>query len=286
MTGRSKLVRKLSTAVFFGIAALLVVLAACFTMSFRAAAREATSLESRRDELQAIADRLEERRGQAEIDQRIVMNLLALCRSAEDIPDLRGNRVAAQQQGLEKVCFYAPAGTHTLVVSYKWKPQPTSTEKAADANTGEQSWSVPLLPESGYFLTLTSDRKGGPVGWELTGNHPRFETRAETALIKGFSQRGSSWSGSGLLLFPNQIERFTASELDAKRADPPGLRLLSGKLNGVCQEQSVEIAIEVHLKSSEPACISASEAQRIIVLGRDTLLEPYTGGGKYTLRSD
>jgi hypothetical protein len=283
MTGRSKSLRKLGAAVFLGIAALLLVLAACFTMSFRAAAREAASLESRRDELQAIADRLEEGRSQAEIDQRIVMNLLSLCRSAEDIPDLRGNRVAAQQQGLERVCFYAPAGTHTLVVSYKWKPQASSTEpteKPADANTGEQSWSVPLLPDSGYFLTLTSDRKGGPVGWELTGNHPEFKTRAETAPIEGFSQRGSSWSGSGLLLFPNQIERFTASELDAKRADPPGLRLLSGKLNGVCQEQPVEIAIEVHLKSSEPACISASEAQRIIVLGRDNLLKPYTGGGK------
>lgn len=289
MTGRSQFARKFRLAAFFGIAALLVVLAVRFTLSFRAAAREAASLETRRDELQTIADRLEQGRRQAELDRRIVTSLLGLCRSEEDIPDLQGNRVAGQAQDLEQLRFYAPTGTHTLEVSYKWKSKTASTatpEKPADAEAGEQDWSVPLLPEAGYFLTLTSDRNGGPVGWKLTSNHAEFEMRTETAPIEGFSQRGSSWSGLDVLLFPNQIDRFTTSELDAKRAAPPGLRLLSGKLDGVCQGEPFEIAIEAYLKSSGPACVSASEAQRIVILNRGDVLRPYTGGGKYALRPD
>jgi hypothetical protein len=33
-----------------------------------------------------------------------------------------------------------------------------------------------------------------------------------------------------------------------------------------------------------PECVSATDAQRVIILGRDDLLQPYAGGGKYEIR--
>ena len=67
---------------------------------------------------------------------------------------------------------------------------------------------------------------------------------------------------------------------------PPGVTLMRMTLFGVSQEQEqpCEIAFTVRLASDMPACVSATEAQRIIILSRENLLEPYAGGGKYTLR--
>ena len=288
---RQQSIRKaISLAAFVCVGAVLLAFIARFTLIRRATGREFVSLESARDRWQAIVERLETERNQAESDKRIVLELLALCRNAEDIPDLQSNRVVARHQGIEKLCIYVPEGAHTLRISSTWKPKPSSGSSTKDdvpdaAGAGEKTWSMPLLPACGYFLEFDSDRKGGPIQWELTSNHSQFKTQAETVPFDGFSPHGSSWSGSDVLQFPNQVERFTISELEAAARVCPGVKLMDSKLFGQCHNQPYELSIDVRLVSDGPACVSASEAQQIIVMGRTDLLLPYEGGGKYGIQA-
>jgi hypothetical protein len=273
-----------------GLAAALLILSAYLESVRRSAGREVSRLEKARDTLQATADRLEAERRKAETDKGIVLNVLGQCRSAEDIPDLPGDRVVARRQGMEKLCIYVPAGSHTLVISSKWKRTETPNQ-SADANEavtapdGEKIWRVPLQGNCGYFLQLVSDRRGGPMQWELTSNHPDFQTHAETVPVDGFSHQGSSWSGADIVQFPNQIQGFSIPELEAATTAPAGVNLMSTKLNGVCHDQPCEISFDVQVLSDAPACVSATDAQRIIIMGRADLLDPYEGSGKYTLRA-
>lgn len=130
-----------------------------------------------------------------------------------------------------------------------------------------------------------SNRAGGPVRWELSGNHPGFKTQTETIPVDEFSQRGSSWSGTDVVRFPNQIEWSSIGELESAASAPPGVKLMEAALNGVCGEQPYEIAVDVRLFSEAPVYVSASDAQRIIILDRADLLQPYAGGGKYAIRA-
>ena len=286
---RQQSIRKAIGVVAFAcVGAVLLVLVAHFTLMRRSTGREIVSLESARDKLQVIVERLETERNQAESEKRIVLNVLANCRIAEDIPDFQTNRVVARRQGLEKLCIYVPEGSHTLKILCKWKPTPsqgTSTKDDVPAGAGEKTWSVPLLPACGYCLTFDTDRKGGPIQWELTSNQPQFKTQAETVPFEGFSHQGSSWSGSDVVQFPNQIERFTIVELEAAAKVRPGVNLLDATLLGKHHDQPYELSINVRLLSDGPACVSATDAQRIIVMGRADLLLPYEGGGKYLLRT-
>lgn len=186
-----RLRRTVGIAAFLGVAAVLLAVFARFESIRRATGREIASLSGPRDRLQVIADRLESQGRQAESDRRVLLNVLRLCRSAEDIPDLRGNRVVAHHQGLEKLCLYVPEGSHRLEISSIWKP-------AAIAR--------------------------------------------------------------------------------------PGVKLLTAVLRGVCHDEPYEIAFNVQLLSDTPACVSASNAQRLIILRADRLLQPYAGEGKYEIR--
>jgi hypothetical protein len=236
----------ISLVVFACVGAGLLALVAHFTLIRRATCREIVSLESERDRLQVIAERLETERTQAESDKRIVLNVFGNCRIAEDIPDLQGNRVVARRQGLEKLCIYVPEGSHTLKISSTWRPAPSRGSSTKDdipdaAGAGEKTWCVPLLPACGYCLTLVSDRKGGPIQWELISNHSQFKTQAETVPFDGFSHQGSSWSGSDVVHFPNQIEQFSIDELQAAARVRSGLNLMDATLLGPRHDQPYEL---------------------------------------------
>jgi hypothetical protein len=186
--------------------------------------------------------------------------------------------------------MYVPEGSHTLEISSTWKPGPTpgaSPDVDADEaeSAGEKTWRVPLLPACGYWFKLAADRKGGSIQWELTGNHPDFKTQTETVPLDGFSRQGSSWSGSDVLvLFPNQIERVSTNELKAVAMSRPGVRLMRAAFRGRRHERTYEVRFVVRLLSDGPACVSASDAQRFIVTGKEDLLQPYKGGGKYEIQ--
>jgi hypothetical protein len=277
-------------AAFLGVTAVLLALVAHFTLNRRSTGREIASLESTRDRLQEMAERLTAEGEQAERDKRIVLDLLRNCRVAEDIPNLQCNRIVARHLGLEKLCVYVPKGSHSLEISSTWRPRgmqdpSTEVDGRAVAGAGEKTWNVPLFPASGYYLTFASDRKGGPIHWELKSNHPEFKTQAEAVPVDGFSHQGSSWSGSDVVQFPNQIERFSTDELEAKAKARSGVNLMNATLYGSRLDQQYEVVLNVRILSVGPACVSATEAQRVIILRREDLLLPYQGGGKYEIRS-
>jgi hypothetical protein len=267
---------------------MLLTVAGYLTSVRSSAEREAAALTKTRDRLKALADRIEAGRAQADREKRTVSNVFRLARSADEIPGLQGDRVVAAHQGHERLCLYVPAGPHALEISTVWKLQETASqpgETGQYVSAGEKAWSVPLLPACGYFFKFEADRKSGPVHWQLTSNHPEFQAQSQTVPVEGFVQRGSSWSGGDVVLFPNQIERFTLAELEAAAASHPGLPLMDAALNGVIDGRPGKVEVKVRLRSDAPACVSAADAQRVIVLGRGELLQPYQGGGKYDLRS-
>lgn len=283
--------RALGFVVFFVVAAALLAATAHFASLHRATAREVTSLQEKRDHLQKIAHRLQTERDQAESDERVIMEVLRHCRTAEDIPDFQSKLVVSQHHGIEKLCLYVPEGSHTLEISSSWKPAGSPNEAAEEAAdeahpSGEKTWNIPLLGASGYRLSVASERNGksGPVRWELTSNHSDFETRTETIPLDGFSHRGGSYSVTDVIQFPNQVDRLSIGSLKAAPASPPGLHLMDAKLRGLRDDQQYQITFAVRLLSDGPACVSASDAQRLIILGREDLLLPYEGGGKYELR--
>jgi hypothetical protein len=269
-----------------GIAALmaagLLAVSAKFEIARRATGREIAELTPSRDKLKSIVDRLDTQRGQAERDRRVVLGVMRLCRSAVDIPELGGNRVVAHHQGFEKLCFYVPQGSHTLEVTSELRP---AAKTDAPAEPMASVWSVPLLPSSGYLLQLVSHRKAGPVSWELSGNHPDFAMQTETVVADGFSQRGSSWSGGDVILFPNQVERPMVRELESSTAARAGVKLLTAAIEGMLRDEACQIKFSVRVRSETPACISASDAQSILILGGEGLLQPYAGDGKYEIRT-
>jgi hypothetical protein len=123
------------------------------------------------------------------------------------------------------------------------------------------------------------------VYWELSSNHPEFERQTQMVLADGFAQRGFSWSGGDVLQFPNQVERPTISELEAATATNAGVKLLTAGIDGMYHGEPSEIKFSVRVHSEGPACVSATAAQSILVLGGQRWLQPYAGGGKYDLQA-
>lgn len=277
-------------AVFVSAAVFLLAALGYLATTRHSTAREFDRLQTVRDKLHAVADPLETARARAEEDKRTMLAVLSVCRSAEDIPHLGGNRIVARQHGYESLCFYVPGGSHTLEISSFWQPAstllaspfPSANNAKAD---GEKTWRIPLRSACGYWLTLQSHRDGRPIQWELTSSDSEFATRSETIPLQGFSQRGGSWSGSEIVRYPNQIERYSPRDLQATANAPPGVRLMNAKLNGSLHEQPYQVAFAVRVRSDGPACVSASDAQRVLILKQGHLLLPYKGGGKYDVRA-
>jgi hypothetical protein len=284
--------RAMATTIKVGLflvlaAGSLAVTAYCTSLQ-RALGRDFADRTAVRNELQASEDRLEKGRVQADQDKHIVLNVLGQSRSADDIPDLPGNRVVVRRQGMENLLIFVPQGSHTLAISSSWKPTPADTpaaraDGAQPAEGGEKEWRVPLLESSGYLFHLESNRTGGMIRWELTSNHPEFPSHEETLPIESFSHRGSSWSASDTIRFSNEIRWNSIDDLLAATTDPPGEQLMETKLTGLRRDRPFEVVLEVRIFSDAPACVSASDAQRIIALGRADLLGPYTENG-YRLR--
>lgn len=130
--GRPKHRRKTIAAAAFLCLAAGLLAASSYSASMRhSAGRERTNLEGVRRGLQASADRLKTVRRQAERDKQMILDVLGQCRSAEDIPDLRGDRVVARRQGFEKLFIYVPEGSHTLAISSSGKPVAGSNQSKA-----------------------------------------------------------------------------------------------------------------------------------------------------------
>jgi hypothetical protein len=288
-TGRYQPLRKAhGWAMFLSLAIVFLATVAHFAMIRRSLGREIVTLERTHDRLHVMADRWATEAKQAEFDRRVVAGFLRHCRTVEDIPDYQGNRIVARRQSLETLILYVPAGSHRLEISSTWQPssslEPAKVDEPAGAGSGEKNWSVPLLPCCGYLLRLVPDRQGAPIKWELTCNHAEFKTQSESIPLDGFMHSGSSWSGTDVVQFPNQIDWSIISKIRKTATMPDrGIDLMEATLRGPVDNQPYEVTLKVRLNSDRPVCVTASEAQRMIMLKREFALLPYEGGGKYTI---
>ena len=297
---RWQLRRVINVAMPVCVGVVLLVLAVRYHGAQRTAPREIATVTTRRDELRALDDRLQADEKQAEADRRVIDDVLRNCRDADDIPDFGGPRIVFYSDSLKKLCLYVPEGDHTLEISCTWQPSPTVgpmanvvaddgvEQKDANAEAGpsdKETWKVPLLPASGYWLAFTTDRPGEPIQWVLTGNHPDFETQTKTVSLDGASYRHLTWRGWKVeLRFPNEINRWKSiAAFEAAATSPPGVSLMSATVRSPRGEGQYDVTIAARLLSETPACVSASTALYIIAQRREDLLLPYEGGGKYDL---
>lgn len=279
--------RIIGISLFLGLAMSLLITVGYFAAHRRTLQREISGRIEERDQLQAITDRLSAAESQAESDKRIVLNLLGLCRSVEDIPDLPGGRIVAARKEAGTICMYVPDGRHTLEIQSEWGPASRKQKFASGeipGAAGVKTWHVPLLPCSGYWLTLRADRSEEPIQWELTSNHSSFERKQETLPLEGFQYRGSSYSVDSTVQFPNQVKAFLAKDLEQASRTLEGVRLMSTTFNGSVGDENYAVKTTVRLRSEGPACISASDALRAFILKSDEYLLPYEGDGKYVIR--
>lgn len=274
-------------ALFLSTALFLLATVGYFAAHRRTLQDEISSRIEDRDRLQAIVDRFTGAESQAESDKRVILNLLGLCRSAEDIPNLPGGRIVAARKEQGTICMCVPEGMHTLEIQSEWGPVSRKQTFTSDKNfepAGEKTWRVPLLPCSGYWLTLRADRSAGPIQWHLTSNHSSFERKQEKLPLEGFQYRGSSYSVDRTVQFPNQVKAVLAKDLEQASRTVEGVQLMSTTFNGPVGDENYAVKTTVRLRSEGPACISASDALRAFILKSDKFLLPYEGDGKYVIR--
>src|SRR5262245_25509048 len=175
---------RVSLVVFLGLVTALIAVSGYLMAIRRSASRDAAGLEATRNDLQAIADRLAAEQKQAERDRQVVLGVLRQGRSAADIPHFGGNRIVASRQDFAKLSVYVPEGSHTLVISSRWKRIP-GPDQAADGNAveessrGEKTWRVPLHGSSGYVMELIMDDREAAIHWKLTSTDPEFDAQTE-----------------------------------------------------------------------------------------------------------
>lgn len=284
----NRLRRMIGLAMFLSIAIALLALVGYVAKHRQSLQRELSSHVETRDRLQVIVDQLTNAESQAASDKRVVTNLLRHCRAAEDIPDLQSDRIVAMQKDLDTLCIYIPDGAHTLEIQCEWGPSSTKQSFTAEKilePVGEKTWHVSLLPSAGYWLKLRADRKGEPIQWDLTSNHPEFERQQETLPLEGFQYRGASYSFSRVIQFPNQVNAVLAQDLEAVSSRVEGVSLMNTTFRGPIGDEPYTVEVAVRLSSEGPACLSASDAIRAFVLQTNEYLLPYEGGGKYVIKT-
>ncbi len=283
----------LGLTLFFCAAAFLLAFFVWFVLIRRSAAPRIAKLQSTRDELQSVVDRLNDGERQLGVDKQVVIDLLHHCRSVEDIPDFQGGQVIARHNGPGRLRIYVPAGSHTLEIACTWKPSKTrkqtqngiETEEAKVAClVGEKTKSMPLLPSAGYWFEVETERKGGPIRWEVTSNRPDFETQSAVVPFDGFSHTGATWSGSGVVQPPTRVSRLGRGGGPFTAPAKKGVQLMDSALLGSREDVHHEVRFDLRLISDGPPTVSAREAQRLISLKRGGLLESYNGDGNYKIR--
>ena len=164
----------------FGVILILLIIRSSFEVW--QAKQQVEVQQSHLVKLKAAETKRKAASEQAEIDKRLVFDLLGQCRAASDIPNLAGNQLFAQHRSNTGFVLWVPQGSHRLEISVavsfrstnKGKNESAAREDVED-EVKKYDWTIPLLGASGYMFDLKSDRKGGPVTWTLTANHVDFE---------------------------------------------------------------------------------------------------------------
>jgi hypothetical protein len=283
-------------AVSLAVASLLCLLAVILLSATerRRITAEIQRVTERHRQLQTHLDRLDHAAEAARHDREVILSVLGQCRSVEDLPPFQAARIATRRLGIANTFFYVPAGTHRLEVQVAWQPglaktidraAPPSPVKTDEGLRGEQTYSIPLLPESGYHFQINRGYKPGPVSWTLTSNHPKFETKLGQLPLSAFRGRGYSSSGSqGIVVMPQPLDlRATATRKQPILASP-GLTLHEFTLRGTLGNQPYKVPWTIRLISEVPPSVSAEEAAHLLARGYPQTNLVYQGKGRYGFR--
>ena len=233
---------------------------------------------------------------QSNRDRIVLMNVLGHCRNVADVPDLGGSRIVAKQLNGEAIAFYVPDGQHTLSIKLSWET--TDSRQAQDgraeqetaepdskseaAGTGEQSWSIPLIARRGYFLAMIVDsHREGPIGWELTSNDQEFAAKKELLQLPTFRGTGASWSHYQVAGFPNEIDLHAIISKNAPSDPQLATRIGKWTKFGRVGNANLKVQYEVALSSDNPAVVSATNAETLLVLRKWDRITTYLGDGRY-----
>ena len=284
--------RKSSDGMLFGIlivcALVLIGLNALLYLSNRGVSEQLarseetlSQLKGKQAELEFKKKQFREQREQAGRDKDAVCALLAICRSAEDIPSFQSDHVIASKIG-EALMLYVPAGKHRLEISTIAANGLSSSSLWQDSGReleSEQTWNVALPGNEGYMLELIGDKPSEVTGWKLTASDPTFEPRQEAVSPAGVNKQAIYRGAS--VLYPNQRPAHVREPpLREAASNPPPLRIFHTVKYKAYGNTSKEFFIAAKLYSEGPATVKATDAGRLI---ESDLLMPYQGGGKFEL---
>ena len=238
-------------------------------------------LKGKQAELEFKKKQFREQREQAGWDKDAVCALLALCRSAEDIPSFQSDHVIASRIG-KALMLYVPAGKHRLEISTIAANGISSSSLWRDSGReleSEQTWNVALPGNEGYMLELIGDKATEVTGWKLTASDPTFEPRQEAVSPAGVNKQ--SIYGGASVLYPNQRPAYVREPpLREAASNPPPLRIFHTSKYKAYGNTNKEFFIAGKLYSEGPVTVKATDAGRLI---ESDLLMPYQGGGKFEL---
>jgi hypothetical protein len=280
------------------ITVALIVLSIRITKRTRVLSQKVARSEQRLRELLSMETDLREQPVQ---DRNAVDDFLQYCRSAEDIPDFESEHVIYREDFNRLLC-YVPAGKHQLEISVYRLLKPTGppqNQPVANKPKKEKRWMVSLRGDTGYLFKVTSNVEAHLLSWELSANHPEFESRKEIVATGDFEHVSQGFSiQQSPMFYPNQAQdsemHLRASvygtnlitEWEKSAATPPPVALFGDRWKSKTGNSAgAEIRIAVKLVSEGPTQVAASDAVKIIGLQRLDLLMPYKGGGKWELRA-
>jgi len=256
------------------------------------------SKQMRLRELATVRTQREQDRKQAERDQEFVLEFLANCRSAVDIPELVGGQFFCQHRGRRGFVLWVPEGEHRMRIFVKvafsatggqGEQTPVSkvaASESAESKVSEYEWDVALIGKSGYQFDLQSEREGAPVAWRLTANRTEFATRSEVIPIGEVQWNSYSYSGGNRVVFPNQCEDiWQVPRIRAVANQPEAIGLYNLALRGDRDNQEFSIDMRVEVASEGSASVSPDGAASIIFRGHPELLAPYSSDGRFELLS-
>lgn len=238
-------------------------------------------LQAKQAKLIAKEDRLRQQREQAERDKLVTCELLAHCRSAEDLPDFQSDHVIASKTG-STLILYVPAGEHRLEISTITSNNKSSVDRwkaGRDEAEINQTWNATLSGDTVYMLELIGDDATEVTAWKLTASDPVFEPRLEFVSPTGIDKRDTY--GLNFVLYPNQRPSWVRKPLQEAASNPPPLPIFYTCEYKVDGNKGKMFFIGAKLYSEGPATVKATDAGSLL---ESDLLMPYQGGGKYELR--
>jgi hypothetical protein len=297
--GRRRLPR-IGNVVFFCTLVMLLAGLGWTIATRRTLNKGVRQLRSEHLRLSESSNKWKEAASESSADTEVLMRVFRHCRSADDIPNLGGDRIVSNLIDSKSVVFYVPGGSHELLVTTSWEAvnsilprrAGTADESAVQKSetdpslAGNKSWTVPLLGDHGYFFTVVgASRKETRIGWELSSNAAGFETRVESLPFPALRTTGSSWSSFRIVRFPNEVALNTL--IKDRGATSPAVPLRIGRWtkSGRIEKTNIKISFELSLTSDCPPVISATIAETLLILRKDDMISRYLGGGRYETRA-